>query len=171
MSGDGQLERAGAVDVVLCPRPRPGHRGRRRLAGDDRSETQIVVMASDRMPFLGCVLVVASCSADIASETAPALLVRRPQYDPSPPPRAEVFLVENRLNPISTRAALELTDDNCAAQSRSTRSGSRRPWVFQIAGPGFKQALAECYIAYFSSAVGQRLRNSQRSGSNNSSAP
>ena len=30
----------------------------------------------------------------------------------SPPPRAEVYLVENRLNPISTRAALELTDDN-----------------------------------------------------------
>jgi hypothetical protein len=30
----------------------------------------------------------------------------------SPPPRAEVFLVENRLNPISTRATLELTDDN-----------------------------------------------------------
>ena len=30
----------------------------------------------------------------------------------SPPPRAEVFLVENRLNPISARAALELTDDN-----------------------------------------------------------
>jgi hypothetical protein len=29
----------------------------------------------------------------------------------SPPPRAEVYLVENRLNPISTRAALELTDD------------------------------------------------------------
>ena len=30
----------------------------------------------------------------------------------SPPPRAEVFLVENRLNPISVRAGLELTDDN-----------------------------------------------------------
>jgi hypothetical protein len=29
-----------------------------------------------RMPFLGCVLVVASCSTHIASETAPALLVR-----------------------------------------------------------------------------------------------
>jgi hypothetical protein len=29
----------------------------------------------------------------------------------SPPPRAEVFLVANRLNPISTKAALELTDD------------------------------------------------------------
>jgi hypothetical protein len=29
-----------------------------------------------RMPFLGCVLVVASCSAHIASEPAPALLVR-----------------------------------------------------------------------------------------------
>lgn len=29
-----------------------------------------------RMPFLGCVLVVASCSAHIASETAPALLMR-----------------------------------------------------------------------------------------------
>jgi len=29
-----------------------------------------------RMPFLGCVLVVASCSAHIASETAAALLVR-----------------------------------------------------------------------------------------------
>ena len=29
-----------------------------------------------------------------------------------PPPRADVYLVENRLNPISTRAALELTDDN-----------------------------------------------------------
>ena len=28
------------------------------------------------------------------------------------PPRAEVYLVEKRLNPISTRAALELTDDN-----------------------------------------------------------
>jgi hypothetical protein len=30
----------------------------------------------------------------------------------SPPPRAEVYLVENRLNLISTRATLELTDDN-----------------------------------------------------------
>jgi hypothetical protein len=30
----------------------------------------------------------------------------------SPPPRAEVYLVENRFNPISARAALELTDDN-----------------------------------------------------------
>ncbi|WP_238391979.1 MULTISPECIES: hypothetical protein [unclassified Mycolicibacterium] len=30
----------------------------------------------------------------------------------SPPPRAEVFLVRNRLRPIATRAALELTDDN-----------------------------------------------------------
>ena len=30
----------------------------------------------------------------------------------SPPPRAEVYLVESRLRPISTRAALELTDDN-----------------------------------------------------------
>src|SRR5262245_55579031 len=29
-----------------------------------------------RMPFLGCVLVVASCSAHIASATAPALFVR-----------------------------------------------------------------------------------------------
>ena len=29
----------------------------------------------------------------------------------SPPPRAEVYLVERRLNPISTRAALELTDE------------------------------------------------------------
>ena len=29
-----------------------------------------------RMPFLGCVLVVASCSAHIASATAPDLLVR-----------------------------------------------------------------------------------------------
>jgi hypothetical protein len=29
-----------------------------------------------RMPFLGCVLVVASCSTHIASEAAPALLVR-----------------------------------------------------------------------------------------------
>jgi hypothetical protein len=30
----------------------------------------------------------------------------------SAPPWAEVYLVQNRLNPISTRAALELTDDN-----------------------------------------------------------
>ena len=30
----------------------------------------------------------------------------------SPPPRAEVYLVESRLRPISTRAALELTDDS-----------------------------------------------------------
>lgn len=30
----------------------------------------------------------------------------------SPPPRADVFLVKNRLNRTSTRAALELTDDN-----------------------------------------------------------
>ena len=30
----------------------------------------------------------------------------------SAPPRAEVYLVEKRLNPISARAALELTDDN-----------------------------------------------------------
>ena len=49
--------------------------GRRRLAGDDRFETQIVVMASD------CVLVVASCSAHIASETAPALLVRSASFE------------------------------------------------------------------------------------------
>ncbi len=35
-----------------------------------------------------------------------------PDMTLSPPPRAEVYLVENRLNPISTRAALELTDDN-----------------------------------------------------------
>ena len=34
-----------------------------------------------RMPFLGCVLVVASCSAHIASETAPALLGVRLQYE------------------------------------------------------------------------------------------
>ena len=50
--------------------------GRRRLAGDDRFETQIVVMASDSDAVSWCVLVVASCSAPIASETAPALLVR-----------------------------------------------------------------------------------------------
>jgi hypothetical protein len=36
----------------------------------------------------------------------------KPDMTLSPPPRDEVFLVENRLNPISTRAALELTDDN-----------------------------------------------------------
>ena len=29
----------------------------------------------------------------------------------SPPPRAEVYLVKSRLSPLSTRAALELTDD------------------------------------------------------------
>jgi hypothetical protein len=28
-----------------------------------------------------------------------------------PPPRAEVYVVQNRLNPIPARAALELTDD------------------------------------------------------------
>jgi hypothetical protein len=50
--------------------------GRRRLAGDDRFETQIVVMASDSDAVSWCVLVVASCSAHIASETAPALLGR-----------------------------------------------------------------------------------------------
>src|SRR3977135_4607740 len=42
----------------------------------------------------------------------------RPTINPSrdmtltPPPRAEVFLVKNRLNSISTRAELELTDYN-----------------------------------------------------------
>jgi len=35
-----------------------------------------------------------------------------PDMTLSPPPRAEVYLVQNRLNPLSTRAALELTDDN-----------------------------------------------------------
>jgi len=103
-----------------------------------------------RMPFPGCVLVFASCSAHIASETAPgcsrafgfntiwqmpvrptASTLLSPVWTPatsnstswstthqspdatlSPPPPAEVYLVENRLNPISTRAGPELTDDN-----------------------------------------------------------
>ena len=44
-----------------------------------------------------------------------------PDMTLSPPPRAEVFLVQNRLNPISTRATLELTDDNlrCTVQEYS----------------------------------------------------
>ena len=39
-----------------------------------------------------------------------------------PPPRAEVFLVKNRLNAISTRAELELTDHNlrCTVKEYST---------------------------------------------------
>ena len=38
-------------------------------------------MASDRMPFVGWVLVVVSCSAHIASEAAPALLGVGFQYE------------------------------------------------------------------------------------------
>jgi hypothetical protein len=39
----------------------------------------------------------------------------------SPPPRADVYLVQNRLNPIPTRAALELGDRNlrCTVQEYS----------------------------------------------------
>jgi hypothetical protein len=39
----------------------------------------------------------------------------------SPPPRAEVYLVQNRLNPTPTRALLELTDSKlrCTVQDYS----------------------------------------------------
>ena len=38
-----------------------------------------------------------------------------------PPPRAEVYLVKNRLHPVATRAVLELTDDSlrCAVMEYS----------------------------------------------------
>jgi hypothetical protein len=75
-----------------------------------------------------------------SNSTSRSTTNQSPDMTLSPPPRAEVYLVENRLNPISTRAALELTDDNLRCKSRSTRSGSRRPWGFQISGLGFKQA-------------------------------
>jgi hypothetical protein len=47
-----------------------------------------------------------------SSSTSRSTTNESPDMTLSPPPRAEVYLVENRLNPISTRAALELTDDN-----------------------------------------------------------
>jgi hypothetical protein len=112
--------------------------GRRRLAGDDRFETQSVVMASDSdaVPWLRlggrfvfdthCVRGRTGSSRAFGFNTNWRMPVRpatsnstsrsttnqSPDMTLSPPPRAEVYLVENRLNPISTRAALELTDDN-----------------------------------------------------------
>ena len=47
-----------------------------------------------------------------SNSTSRSTTNQSPDMTLSPPPRAEVYLVENRLNPISTRAALELTDDN-----------------------------------------------------------
>jgi hypothetical protein len=110
-------------------------RGRRRLAGDDRFETQIVVMASDsdavswlrlggRFVFdTHCVrgrtgssrafgFNTNSRTPATSNSTSRSTTNQSPDMTLSPPPRAEVYLVENRLNPISTRAALELTDDN-----------------------------------------------------------
>ena len=123
--------------------------GRRRLAGGDRFETQIVVMASDsdavswlrrggRFVFgTHCVRDRTGSSRAFGVDTNWRMPVRpnastwlspvwtamsssisrsttnqRPDMTLSAPPRAEVYLVENRLNPIATRAALELTDDN-----------------------------------------------------------
>ena len=95
--------------------------GRRRLAGDDRFETQIVVMASDSDAVswlrLGGRLVfdthcVRGRTGSMSNSTSRSTTNQSPDMTLSPPPRAEVYLVENRLNPISTRAALELTDDN-----------------------------------------------------------
>ena len=64
-----------------------------------------------------------------------------PDMTLSPPPRAEVYLVGRTA---STRSQREPRSNSpmtvCAALSRSTRSGSRRPWGFQISGLGFKQA-------------------------------
>jgi hypothetical protein len=124
--------------------------GRRRLAGDDRFETQIVVMASDsdavswlrlggrfvfgthcvrdragssrafgfntnwRMPVrpTASTLLSPVWTPATSNSTSRSTTNQSPDMTLSPPPRAEVYLVENRLNPISTRAALELTDDN-----------------------------------------------------------
>src|SRR6476661_8772414 len=47
-----------------------------------------------------------------SSSTSRSTTNQSPYTTLSPPPRAEVYLVENRFNPISTRAALELTDDS-----------------------------------------------------------
>ena len=124
--------------------------GRRRLAGDDRFETQIVVMASgsDAVSWLrlgGRFVFDTHCVRDrtgssrafgfntnwrmpvrptastwlspvwapaTSNSTSRSTTNQSPDMTLSPPPRAEVYLVENGLNPISTRAALELTDDN-----------------------------------------------------------
>jgi hypothetical protein len=124
--------------------------GRRRLAGDDRFETQIVVMASrsDAVSWLrlgGRFVFGTHCVGDrtgsscafgfntnwrmpvrptastllspvwtpaTSNSTSRSTTNQSPDMTLSPPPRAEVYLVENRFNPISARAALELTDDN-----------------------------------------------------------
>jgi len=47
-----------------------------------------------------------------SNSTSRSATNQSPDMTLSAPPRAEVYLVEKRLNPISARAALELTDDN-----------------------------------------------------------
>ena len=124
--------------------------GRRRLAGDDRFETQIVVVAShsdavswprfggrfmfdthsvgDRTGSSRALCFTTNWRVPVrptasmwlsqvwtpakSKSTSRSTTNQSPYMTLSPPPRADVYLVDNRLNPISTRAALELTDDN-----------------------------------------------------------
>jgi hypothetical protein len=58
----------------------------------------------------------------------------------SAPPRAEVYLVENRLNPISTRAALELTDDSLGCTVKEYSKWVEKALGFRISGLGLRQA-------------------------------
>ena len=58
----------------------------------------------------------------------------------SPPPRAEVYLVENRFNPISARAALELTDDNLRCTVKEYSKWVEKALGISDLGLGFKQA-------------------------------
>ena len=60
----------------------------------------------------GVNVAVTSVDARNVKSTSRSTTNQSPNMTLYPPPRAEVYLVENRLNPISTRAALELTDDN-----------------------------------------------------------
>src|ERR1700709_983559 len=79
-----------------------------------------------------------------------------PDMTLSPPPRAEVFLVENRLNPISARAALELTDDNlrCTVKEYSK-------WVEKALGiPDLRSRLqaGEAVLAFDSRGVEVKIK-------------
>jgi hypothetical protein len=63
-----------------------------------------------------------------------------PDMTLSPPPRVEVYLVENRLSPISTRAALELTNEYLRCTVKEYSKWVEKAWGFQISGLGFKRA-------------------------------
>src|SRR5271156_3933904 len=141
--------------------------GRRRLAGDDRFGTQVVVMGSDlgavslvrlggrfvfdthcvrgrtgssrafgfntnwRMPVRPTASMWLSPvrTPATSNSTSRSTINQSPDMTLSPPPRAEVYLVENRLNPISTRAALELTDDNLPGKVKEYSK-----WVEKFSG-------------------------------------